>query len=249
MKVAVIVQARLGSSRLPRKMLLKLNGVTLIEFVLQRLQQASCVDRIIVATTDSPEDDMLESAVIATGCSVFRGSVHNVLQRYHGAVEQYHADVIVRICGDNPFLEISEITRLVGLLTAHDYDYVANSLPDGTHLILTGTGLAVEVFSYNAMQKMLAQQLDTYHQEHVTPYFYENPQQFKIHFSPIPFPLNRDIRLTMDIPEDYENIRSIYAELYPDFSIQRVNRFVETHPGMLKKMQHIAEQQKKGRPT
>lgn len=247
MKTGIIMQARLGSTRLPQKMLLNLGANTVIEFLLNRLRNAHLVDELIVATTEEAEDDRLEQYVKNSGVSVSRGSTWNVLDRFYQAAQSFQLDIIVRICADNPFLEPSEISRLIALIKEYRYDYLANCLQDGTHLILTGTGMAVEVFTMSALQKMIKSDLDQYHREHVTPYFYEHPQEFNIHFSPIPFDLEKDARLTLDLPEDYSNIKEIYVALKPDISIQRIMQYLTQNPLLFGKMKVIAQQQKKGR--
>ena len=227
MKTGIIIQARLGSTRLPQKMMLKLNSQAIIEYLLNRLQDTAFVDEVIVATTRDEQDDRLGQFVKNLGFPVFRGSTRNVLDRFYHAAKTHRLDIIVRICGDNPFLESAEISRLISILKTQDYDYVANCLPDGTHLILTGTGMAVEVFTLNALEKIMQSNPDEYHQEHVTPYFYENPGEFNIHFSPVPFELEKEVRLT----------------------IQRIMDYLKNHPTMLRSMSEIAQQQQKGRAS
>jgi spore coat polysaccharide biosynthesis protein SpsF len=247
MKSGIIMQARLGSTRLPQKMLLPLNSQTVIEFLLNRLRNTNRVDELIVATTTESEDDRLEQYVKNLSVSVSRGSTWNVLDRFYQAAQLFQLDIIVRICADNPFLEPSEISRLIALIKEHRYDYLANCLQDGTHLILTGTGMAVEVFTMSALQKMIKRDLDQYHREHVTPYFYENPQEFNIHFSPVPFNLEKEVRLTLDLSEDYSIIKEIYEELSPNISIQRIIKYLTQNPKLFRKMKEIAQQQIKGR--
>lgn len=245
--VGVVLQARTGSTRLPRKMLLPLAGVTALEFLLNRLKKLPEPLKIIVATTQEPEDDVL--AEIAQKCRVgiYRGDVNDVMQRFWGAAQKYSLDTVIRICGDNVLMETSEISRMIKVFEQSENDYMANSLADGTHLILTGTGLAVEIFRFTALQKAINSPLDNYHKEHVTPYFYENPDRFKISFSPVPFHVHREMRLTMDLAEDYEHIQAILKAIGPNISISEINRYLSEHPDMLKQMSALAERQKKGR--
>lgn len=244
---AIIVQARLGSTRLPKKMILKLNGDSVLEFLLKRLQPIASAPEIILATTKLEEDDVLESIAHEMGISVFRGSTDNVLERFYQAAVKFKIDVIVRICGDNIFVETSEISRLLKLQHEHHYDYIANALPDGTPLILTGTGLAVEVFTRQALQDVLSQKLDKYHREHVTPFFYENPKLFRLTFSPTPFEILNDLRLTLDTPADLSNIKQIYQALAPEINLPSITAYLKNNPDLIKCMREISCQQLKGR--
>ncbi|GAB4338309.1 MAG: hypothetical protein Kow0037_22160 [Calditrichia bacterium] len=245
--VGVVLQARTGSSRLPKKMLLPIGGVPALEFLLNRLKKLPDAVKIIVATTTEPEDDALAEIAERCGVGIYRGAVNNVMERFWGAAQKYSLDTVIRICGDNVLMEMSEISRMIDIFQQSENDYMANSLPDGTHLILTGTGLAVEIFRFTALQKAINSPLDNYHKEHVTPYFYENPGLFKIAFSPIPFQVYPKMRLTMDLPEDYGHIQAIIEAVGSHITISEINRYLHEHPDMLKEMSAIAERQKKGR--
>lgn len=244
---SIIVQARMGSTRLTQKMALRLNGVSVLEFLLQRLKEVKEASQIVLATTKEPEDDILEEIAKKVKVPVYRGSTNNVLERFYFAAQRYGVDTIVRVCGDNIFLEITEISRLLKIQEKQNFDYLSNALPDNTNLILTGTGLAVEVFTQQALTKALQGKLDKYHKEHVTPYFYENPDLFNIHLSPVPFPLFPEMRLTLDLPVDFENLLEIYKAIGADINIYSINNFLKNNHSMLHKMMKISEQQKKGR--
>lgn len=244
---AIIIQARTGSTRLPRKMLLPLNGETVLEFLLNRLQHVPFIDQLIVATTVQTDDDDIETIGERLQVPVFRGATQDVLDRFYQTVQRFHVDVIVRICGDNIFMETSEITRLLRLQADGHYDYLVNTLLDKTPLILTGTGLAVEVFTRQALEKLMAQNLDDYHKEHVTPFFYEHPELFQIAFSPVPFEIFNDMRLTLDTKEDFEHIKKIHHALHPNLRYRDIMLYLKNDTDMLAKMQAITRQQKKGR--
>ena len=246
-KSAIIVQARTGSTRLPQKMTLEFGGVTVLEFILQRLKNVDEVGQVILATTVDAGDDILEKIAGKMQIPVYRGSVNNVLDRFYQTAVKYDVDIIIRICADNIFLEISEFPRLLKLMQVEKYDYLANSLLDGKNLILTGTGLAVEMISFDAISKLVESNIDNYHREHVTPYFYENADKFNIHLSPVPFAVNKDMRLTLDLAEDYENLQIIYSSIVPDINITAINHYLENNPSMLETMRNISLQQKKGR--
>jgi spore coat polysaccharide biosynthesis protein SpsF len=244
---AIIVQARLGSTRLPQKMLLKFNGTTALEFLLKRLQDVPLVDELILATTDLEEDDPLVSIARKMEVAVLRGSANDVLKRYHDAVTQFEVDTIVRICGDNILLEPSEISRLIEMqiLSEFRYDYMANAMKDRTPLILTGIGLAVEVFTRGAMERMLTYQINAYHREHVTPFFYQNPHLFNLHITPVPFEILPDMRLTLDVWQDFENLGELCKTLKPPISIHKIMAFLEQNPALLGKMKEISKHHKK----
>jgi len=224
-----------------------LNGEIVLEFLINRLFQVPLVDQLIVATTENKDDDAIELIGERLRVPVFRGATHDVLDRFYQTAQRFHVDVIVRVCGDNIFLEPSEITRLLRLQADGRYDYLANALPDKTPLVLTGTGLAIEVFTRQALEKVLAQKPDDYHKEHVTPFFYEHPELFQIACSPVPFEILNDMRLTLDTKEDFENLKKIYQALYPNLRYHDIMLYLKNNAEMLANMQAITRQQKKGR--
>ena len=137
MKVVAIVQARVGSSRLPGKVLKSLGNSVVLEFLLKRLAQSVTLDEIIVATTESEDDDQIEALFLNDTVKVHRGSENDVLQRYKNAADESKAEIIVRITGDCPFVDSELVDHCVNRLIDRNLDYISNCnnalnpLPDG----------------------------------------------------------------------------------------------------------------------
>ncbi|KKB79407.1 glutamate-1-semialdehyde aminotransferase [Devosia limi DSM 17137] len=165
MKTVAIVQARMGSTRLPGKVMLDIAGVPMIELLLRRLQRARMVDGIIVATSTAAADDRLAEHVAALGVEVYRGSEQDVLDRYYRAAQQASADVVVRVTGDCPFLDPVLVDDVITLRQARSVDYASNITPP-----TYPDGLDTEVFTFAALERSWNEARDPYQREHVTPY-------------------------------------------------------------------------------
>lgn len=213
MKVVASIEARMGASRLPGKMSLDIAGQPTLVRVIERLQQARSIDQVVVATTTSPSDDQLEIIAQRAGVAVYRGSENDVLQRVLDAHNEHHSDVIVEICGDCPLLDPDILDQAVEVFLANDVDVVATgvkqSYPQGTE---------VQIFRRQALAEIAATTNDPSHREHVSLYFYENPEKYNIFHLMAPQSLQApEIRLQLDYPEDLELIRKIYHNLIPGF--------------------------------
>lgn len=223
-KVVGIIQARVGSTRLPNKVIRRLGDKTLLDILLGRLLRSESMDQVVVATTTKEGDRAIEGIASNRGFEVFRGSERDVLDRYYNAAKKYEAQIIVRITADNPLTDISLIDSQVRLLIERAYDYVT------TKTIL---GLGSEVFTFDALQKAWESAGYEYQREHVTPYIYENPSQFRIgRFDPPPLLDRDDIRLTVDTAEDFELYQRL-QERFGDLSgveMQEILEFLEDNP-------------------
>ena len=144
--IAAIIQARTGSSRLPRKVLADLNGKPLIEFLIERVKKCSDIDEIILATTFKKEDDILENIASNLKIKCVRGSKDDVLSRYVKATEETKAQVLIRLTGDCPFLDPELISRTINEFKLKNVDYLSNCYPPSYP-----DGLDVEVFSRKAL--------------------------------------------------------------------------------------------------
>jgi len=197
-----IIQARMGSSRLPGKMMMELAGTPIIEWVVRRVQGAALLDDIIVATSDADIDDDLALIAKNLGVQVFRGSEANVLDRFIKAAEYCEADTIVRICADNPLIDPGEIDRLIKFYNSESFDYVCN------HQNRLGSGYAdgfgAEIFGFLALNKIASMDLSDRHKEHVTLYFWDNANQTSIRSLPAPSALNYpELRFDIDTYDDF----------------------------------------------
>lgn len=207
-KTHIIVQARMGSTRLPGKVLMDLHGQPNLWHVIQRCRAAKKADDVIVATTDLAEDDVIATNCAAWGIPYSRGSSSDVLSRYHDAAKKFESGVIVRVTADCPFVDPAIIDLLIDELGSADY--ATNIyLRDFPH------GLDAEVVTRPALDAMQQEATLSFHREHVTPFIREHEERFTIHKVAMPpayrFP---QFRLTLDTQEDYQLIRRIYAELH-----------------------------------
>ena len=229
MKVTAIIQARMGSTRLPGKILKTVNGKTLLEYQLERVRQAKTIDKIIVATTVKETDQPIIDLCEKLGIDYYRGSEHDVLSRYYETAKTYHSDVIIRLTSDCPIIDPSVIDKTVQhfLNNQESVDYVSNTL-ERTY----PRGLDTEVFSFAALKKAYNEAVLPRDREHVTAYFYTNPNLFKLQNVKNKYS-NHNYRWTVDTEEDFELVRLILMELYnPDkiFYLEDVIELLKQHP-------------------
>jgi spore coat polysaccharide biosynthesis protein SpsF (cytidylyltransferase family) len=164
MRTVAIIQARMGSTRLPGKVLMDLAGEPMLVRVVNRVRRAERLDEVVVATTASPSDDPIFEGCRQRGWAVERGSEKDVLDRYYRAARAHHADVVVRITADCPFVDAGLIDQVVGAFLGGGYDYVSNVLEPRTY----PRGLDVEVFRFSALEKAWQEDRDPSWREHVT---------------------------------------------------------------------------------
>ena len=242
MNVVCIVQARVGSTRLPEKVLKKICGKTVLEHDIDRLQQIKNLNKIVIATTTLDEDNKIEELVTELGINCFRGSSEDVLSRYYFAAKEYKADVIVRVTSDCPLIDSDISDKIIKyyLDNLDKYDYVSNTI-ERTY----PRGLDTEVFSFEALEKSYNEAQKQYEREHVTPYIYQNTDKFRIAQYK-----NEDdysnYRWTLDTEEDYKLISIIYNHLYNEdklFSFNDVLKFINENHHLIKINEHV--QQKK----
>lgn len=205
MTVDAIIQARLSSSRLPRKMLMELNGIPLIEHVVRRLRQCGSINRVIVATTDDPSDTELVEYCKRAGVLYYQGSRDNVLQRTIEAGEEFGCNRIVRVCGDNPFLDVASLEAQLKIFVESDaIEYCTYVNSDSAPIILKPIGLFGEAVTLSALKKVRELAAQPKYFEHVTMYIYEHPEQFSVLNLPLGKNVNADLRFTIDYSEDVE---------------------------------------------
>ncbi len=174
----------MGSTRFPGKMLADLGGHSILEWVLRRSSRARMVDQVILATTELVIDDALAEVAQKLGFEVFRGNESDVLSRFAAAATIYNANVVVRICADNPFIDPDEIDRLVGHFQNNQCDYAFNH--QGRLGSRYSDGFGAEILSNRVLQQLSQKATDVRHLEHVTLYIWENAQDYLI--SPVPPP-------------------------------------------------------------
>ena len=210
--VVSIVQARMGSTRLPGKVLMDIIGKPMLWHVVNRLKYSKFIDRIVIATTRNKNDDILELFCKDQEIDFFRGNEEDVLDRYYQAANLYQADVIVRITADCPLIDPFVVDKVItGYLENHEH-------LDGASNIIKRTypkGLDTEVVSYATLEKIRKNATRKYEREHVTIFIYEHLELFKLHSVENPNNLS-DLRWTVDEEADLRFVREIYRILYQD---------------------------------
>jgi spore coat polysaccharide biosynthesis protein SpsF len=240
-RVVASIEARMRSSRLPGKVLLDIHGAPSLGRLLHRLRRARSLDGIVLATTTSPLDDALVEWAKSEDLPVFRGSEDDVLARVVGAHEQMNTDVIVEICGDCPLLDPEVVDLCVEAFRGNDTDVVSTvrepSLPQGVD---------AQVFRLSALKEVERTVSDPAVREHVSLYFYEHPERYRIHHFSAPERWRRpELRLQLDYPEDLALIRAVYERLLPErgdnFGLDDVIGLLDADPALARMNAHCEE--------
>jgi len=239
---AFIIQARIGSTRLPSKMVKpfsKSKGI--FELLLIQLKKNFSEIPIIVATTIDPKDDEIIKICDQHKILSFRGSEDNVLDRFVCACQQFKITRLIRICADNPFLNMLKLNELVSFSIKADADYISFGTKDGTPTIKTHYGLWAEYVTLQALMKVQELTKEKEFIEHVTNYIYSYPEKFNIALISISHYLSQNnfVRLTLDTKDDFDLLKEIF-NAYPDF-----NKGPDDIVKLISKNQHWVEKMKK----
>lgn len=236
MKVTAIIQARTSSTRLPGKVLLKVLGKTILEYVTERTKKAKNIEEVIVATTKKKEDQKIVKLMKKTKVNFYCGSEKDVLDRYYQAAKLYQAQNIARITSDNPLIDPRIIDKVIKRYFQTNADYCSNTLketfPDGQD---------VEVFKFQALKSTWKRAKLLSEREHVTPYIKKHPEKFKLVNVKSQKNLS-DRRWTVDEREDFKLIKTILEALYPenpDFTIEDILKFLKNNPHLENLNKHI----------
>jgi len=241
-----IVQARMGSTRLPGKVLKVVEGKPLLEHLIDRLRFSKNIYKIVIAATVLKEDDAVEELCKKLGVECFRGSADDVLDRYYQAAIKYRADVIIRITADCPVIDPVIIDKMIGSYKREidEYDYFSNIYPTRTY----PQGLDVEIFTFAALKETWKNAVNAPDKEHVTPYIHIHPEKFKIYN----YKDKRDFsryRWTVDTGEDLRLIKEIYGALYKKnkmFLYNDILKLMEKRPELSKINEMIKQKKKYG---
>lgn len=245
MRIGVIVQARMGSTRLPGKIMKDLYGKTVLAHDIERIKQSKRVDVIIVATTTNEEDDIIEKEALKCGVKCFRGKKEDVLSRYYYAAKENNIDAVVRVTSDCPLYDPHVLNLLIEWYENHDYDVVTNT-GIGTANRSYPRGLDTEIFGFLALEKANNNAAARYQREHVTPYIYENEKHIYYYQNTID---QSRYRWTLDTKEDWELISGIYKYLYHgkhDFYLDEIIKLMEEHPELYYLNKDVEQKELKG---
>lgn len=239
MRTVAIIQARVGSTRLPGKVLHDLAGQPVLARVIDRTRRANRLDEVVVATTNDPSDEPIVELCQSRGVPCFRGSEEDVLDRYYRAAVHHSAQTIVRITSDCPLIEPIIIDRVVDeyIQRSGEVDYASNIVPRRTF----PRGLDTEVMSFDTLAWAWKEDGDPARREHVTPYIYGNPERFRIHSVEHEEDLSVH-RWVVDTPEDLEFLRLIYDHFArDDFTWTVVLTLLEQNPEWLEINRHVRQ--------
>lgn len=244
MKIAVIIQARMGSTRMPGKVMKDIKGRTVLSHVIERVSQSNLIEDIIIATTFHNRDNMIEREALKCGSKVFRGSEDDVLSRYYYAAKENNIDVIIRITSDCPVIDPNVIDGLINFYLNGKYDLVTNAGTDHTKRTYP-RGLDAEVFSFEVLENAFLNGKESYHREHVTPYIYEHSNKIHYFINEVDY---SKYRWTLDTEEDFELISKIYNRLYKgshDFYLSDIIELFWQDPNLITINAHIEQKKMK----
>ncbi len=240
MKIALIIQARMGSTRLQGKVMMPILGKPLLEHLIERVRHVKEGD-IVVATTTNPLDDPIEDLCLSRGVKVFRGSENDVLSRYAAASRD--CDVVVRLTSDCPLLDPDLIDLMLSHFLSGQVDYVSNTI-----LRTYPRGYDVEIMSKEALEKVNRLAKTPSEREHVTLYIRKHQDQFSI--SQVERkPDISHLRLTVDTREDFELVTRIFESLPEGFRLSDVERLLQDNPLLLDINQNIKQKEVPGEST
>ncbi len=241
-QIGIIIQARTGSTRMPEKVIRPFfQEQTILDLLLEKAGKLNVP--VVLATTVNPLDDRLCMIAEKHLIPVFRGSENDVLERFIQAAQQFGFSKIIRVCADNPFLDLAGLQTLEAEFSKSNADYLAFQLAGNIPSILTHFGFWAEAVRLDALGKAANLTTEKLYHEHVTNFIYGNPPLFNVQFLPAdPIVFSRsDIRMTLDTPEDFEIQKNIYATISkenPNFGILEIVFWLDHHPEILEKMKN-----------
>ena len=225
--IHAIIQARVGSTRLPNKVFAIIEGRPLLQHIVDRLRYSKLLDDIIIATTANAPDDPIEDWSVTNNVKCFRGDEEDVLARYYYAAERFKSKTIVRITADDPFKDPAIMDSVIALYNKGNVDFACNNNPPSFP-----EGLDIEVFSFEAIKQAHCNATDKFEREHVTQYIYRNPNLFRTINLSCGEQLSH-LRWTLDTIEDLEMVKVVYKHLYKPnslFSFSDILKLTRDHP-------------------
>ncbi len=215
-KTTAIIQARIGSTRLPKKVLMNIEGKSMFWHIVNRLKFSKKLDDIILAIPDSKENDVLEKFAKDNKVKYFRGSEQDVLSRYYETAKKFNVDIIVRVTSDSPLIDPIIVDKVIEKHLSSKADFTANFLEGKRAISIKRSfphGLETEAFNFLTLEKSHQRAKKAYQREHVDPYIFEHPEIFRL--ADIENKENLSyMRWTVDEIKDLEFVREIYKRLY-----------------------------------
>lgn len=239
-KIYAIVQARIGSTRLPGKVLKPLCGKPMLWHLVNRLKHSKEINEIIIATTVLHEDDVIANFCLEHSINFSRGSSEDVLSRYYESAKKYNAEIIIRVTADCPVIDPAVVDRIIDAYLKEKVDYMSNSM-----VRTFPRGLDTEIFPFEILERTYNEATKEYEREHVTPYIYNHPEIFSLKS----FLNSKDLsfhRWTVDTKEDFKLIEEIYNSLFSKkevFLLEDILKLFEERPELFAINQNV--QQKK----
>lgn len=218
----------MGSSRLPGKVMLDLAGKPMLVRMIDRVRRASLIDNVIVATTRKPADDIIADTCDQEGCSCFRGSENDMLDRLLSAARAYGAEVIVQLTGDCPAIDHRHIDQTIEFFNSGEYDYACNNIPPSLPI-----GFDVRMFPTHVLARAGELTLDPVDRVHGSYFIYTHPELFRIGSWSAEKDMLPHLRLTVDEYPDYKLMRRVFEALLPrddDFSAEDVIEYLKKRP-------------------
>lgn len=246
----IIIQARVNSNRLQNKVLLPFyKQQSILKILINRLNYLKSNIKIIIATSSNELDNSIEEISLKNNLLCYRGSEHDVLDRFVKTAEKFNIDKIIRICSDNPFILSSYIEKLINYAQEDDYDYISFKNFENKPVIKTHLGLFAEFVKLNALKKVIQLTNLTIFHEHVTNYIYEHPEKFKIKLINLPEIIHsrNDIRLTCDTIDDFNLLKKIYEDYVlkyhtDNITIENIINLIDNNEFYLTEMQKGIQQ-------
>lgn len=237
MRTVAIIQARMGSNRLPGKVLMPILGKPMLWHIVRRVRAVPSIDEVVVAVPSDGANEVLRRFCAGNKIAVFAGSETDVLDRYYQAAQQFEADPVIRITADCPMVDPQLIEKLLQTYKSCGYDHIGVAAGAGAERLCKGRfpdGLDAECFAFSALARAWHDATDPRDREHVTRYIWNNKQIFRcgVLTADVAYP---KLRLTVDHAEDFELVTKIYESLYSErgpFLLSDVMKFLEINPGL-----------------
>lgn len=248
MKIDATIQARLGSSRLPGKVLAPILGKPLIEYQIERIRRSKIINRVLIATTTNPQDDAIVELAQRLGCECFRGSEDDVIGRVLGSLNHFEIEVNAEFQGDNSIPDPQIIDQVLGYYLDHcdKFDYVTNSLKT-----TYPPGLEVSVYPRWVLADAEARIVEPLLREHVGIHIYQHPERYRVKNLEAPPEFRRpNLHLEVDTQEDFDLITTIYEHfmpINPEFSLADMIAFTDANPDLARGNENVERRWKQYR--